>query len=110
MNALSDDIKLRNLSLLGSHDAGTYGLDPALGVSPDESGNFIQEIGDIPLIGEIPDYTLIKSWSQAQSNDITTQLNNGVRYFDLKIAINSRKSSACATVYTVLYLRIYYSN
>jgi glycosylphosphatidylinositol diacylglycerol-lyase len=104
MNALSDDIKLRNLSLLGSHDAGTYGLDPALGVSPDESGSFIQEIGDIYLIGKIADYTLIKCWSQAQSNDITIQLNHGVRYFDLRIAINSQKEfRMCHGLYGPLF-------
>jgi hypothetical protein len=104
MHALSDEIQLRNLSLLGAHDAGTYALDPALGVSPDESGNFIQEIGDIPLIGEISDYTVIKHWSQAQSSDITTQLNQGVRYFDLRICVDAQgEFRTCHGLYGSLF-------
>ncbi len=104
MGALSDDIKLRNLSLLGSHDAGSYGLDPALGVSADESGNFIQKIGNIPLIGKIADYTLIKQWSRAQSDDITTQLHHGVRYFDLRIGITSQEEfRVCHGLYGPLF-------
>jgi hypothetical protein len=89
MDALPDEIKLRNLSLLGSHDSGSYGLDPTLGVSWDKSNNFIHDVGDVPLIGKIVDYTLIKKWGQAQSNDITSQLKEGVRYFDLRIAMNT---------------------
>ncbi len=88
MNTLSGTIKLRNLSLLGSHDAGTYDLDPSLGVAPDEAGTFISTIGNIPVIGPIADYTLIKSWSQAQTHSITNQLMDGVRYFDLRVTVD----------------------
>lgn len=88
MNTLSDNIKLRNLSLLGSHDSGTYDLDPSLGVASDEAGNFIYKIGNIPVIGPLIDYTVIKSWSQTQTHSIANQLQDGVRYFDLRITID----------------------
>lgn len=103
MGALSDTIKLRNVSLLGSHDAGTYGLDPDLGVSPDAS-SFIQEVGDIPLIGDIADHTVIKSWAKTQSVDITSQLYKGVRYFDLRFVVDSQEEfRICHSLYGPLF-------
>jgi hypothetical protein len=89
MDALSGDQKLKDLSLLGAHDAGTYALYPSMGVSPDEYGNFIYTIGNTPIIGPLVDNTLIKAWSQTQQSDMTGQLNEGVRYFDLRFALDS---------------------
>ena len=88
METLADDIRLRNLSILGSHDAGTYGLEPSLGVAPDKS-KFLRKLGNAPLIGDIVEHVFIMDWAKAQSNDIKAQLNSGVRYFDLRIAVDS---------------------
>ena len=89
MDAISGDRKLKDLSLLGSHDAGTYTLYPSMGISPDEYGNFIYKIGNFPVIGALIDYTIIKAWSVAQTSDITGQLYQGVRFFDLRFAPDS---------------------
>lgn len=89
MDTLPEHLRLIELSLLGSHDAGTYGLNPCMGVSPDEYGNFIYTIGNIPLIGLIVDATIVKAWAQSQLSDISGQLNQGSRYFDLRFVLCS---------------------
>lgn len=92
MHALPEDLKLKDLSLLGSHDSGTYQLYPFMGISPDEYGNFIYKIGNLPIIGHLIDMTIIKAWSVTQANDITGQLSQGVRYFDLRFAPDANGS------------------
>ena len=91
MSTLAGTIKLRNLSLLGSHDSGTYGLDPCLGVAPDEAGNILFKIGNAPVIGPILDHTFIKNWSQTQTHSIADQLLDGVRYFDLRVTLDPQE-------------------
>lgn len=88
MKFLSEDIQIRELSLLGSHDAGTYNLDTST-VAPDES-QFLQNLGKIPVIGWIAKNLIIKTWAQSQSMNISEQLRSGVRYFDFRFAIDSK--------------------
>jgi hypothetical protein len=89
MDSLPGDRKLKDLSLLGAHDAGAYTLYPAMGVSPDEYGNFIYTLGHLPVIGGLLNSTIIKAWSQTQTSSMTGQLSIGVRYFDLRFAPDS---------------------
>lgn len=86
MKFLPDGIQIRELSLLGSHDAGTYYLDTSA-VSPDESSS-LQNLGKIPVVGWVARNLIIKTWAQSQSLNISQQLSSGVRYFDFRVVID----------------------
>lgn len=66
------NMKLIDLCILGTHDSGAYKVT--------KSVNAIEPSG-MPIICN----PIIKKWSITQKLDITSQLNLGVRYFDLRI-------------------------
>jgi uncharacterized protein YutD len=63
----------RNDIYLGSHDSATFDLDTEGG----RAGDFSEDIG-------MPDEKMEK-WFKTQQMYFTEQLNNGIRYFDLRI-------------------------
>lgn len=64
----------------GSHDSGSYWLDKSLGVTEDESPALRFLVSKIPCIASI-----VYRWSKTQSQSIQQQLENGVRYLDLRV-------------------------
>ncbi|KIH48017.1 hypothetical protein ANCDUO_21917, partial [Ancylostoma duodenale] len=71
---------------LGSHDSGaTETLNPKLPVANDESAS-IRRIGKAPCVRRG-----IKRWAVTQSYSIREQLDNGVRYLDLRVSYPPKK-------------------
>jgi hypothetical protein len=76
MSDLGDDIAdepISELTIPGSHDTGTYGA----------SGD-----GDLArdgLLSHCPDDAVCQSYAKAQSRGTTDELNDGIRYFDLRV-------------------------
>lgn len=69
-------IPLNQLAIPGSHDSGAYYLDPDTPISPGQPA-YIRRYGKILK-------SIIINWSLTQSYSISRQLNNGVRYFDMR--------------------------
>lgn len=67
---------LYQLVIPGTHDSGTYGLDPGRGFSKDSSktGDFLDPTGGTTL-----------AWGKAQDRDIRTQLLSGIRFLDFRV-------------------------
>ncbi|MFC3434369.1 hypothetical protein [Nocardia seriolae] len=67
---------LHQLVIPGTHDSGTYGLDPGKGFSRDSSafGDFLDPTGNTTL-----------AWGRSQDRDILTQLRSGIRFLDLRV-------------------------
>lgn len=74
-------VELKKLIIPGSHDSATFDLDTEGG----RAGDFSADIG-------IPDDKMEK-WFKTQHMDFTEQLNNGIRYFDLRIIKRSDTGS-----------------
>jgi hypothetical protein len=74
MAPLIGNIPLNQLAIPGTHDSATYYLD-GTAVSPDNPSQLLSSL----LPG------LFVPWSQAQAVDLTTQLNRGIRYLDLRV-------------------------
>lgn len=69
---------LNQLPMPGSHDSFTYSLNEDGPISNDES-SILQAVGKIPFVKHI-----VYSWSVTQQWTVTEQLDNGIRYFDLR--------------------------
>ena len=98
---INPQTKLQDLCLLGSHNAGTYGLTGEMGIAPDliHLRGFLNSCTMTALkcllIGFVIDWIIRKivfRFSQTQTLDITNQLNLGVRFFDLRIGVDSEKN------------------
>lgn len=75
-------LPLRDLALPGTHDSASGYLDPeganitAYGVEGGES-----------LVESVPEF--LAGWAKTQLNGLTDQLRAGVRYFDLRMVLNT---------------------
>ncbi|RWS21504.1 PI-PLC X domain-containing protein 3-like protein, partial [Leptotrombidium deliense] len=73
-----------------SHDSGTYALSTRNGVAPDrphlQSSVWVKLFGFIVL-------PIMKRWTKTQNLNITEQLINGIRYFDLRVATKERDNN-----------------
>ena len=76
------DVPIRQLSLPGSHDSGTFYLDSASSIAPGE-GKIIKDLACI--FGGVAK-RIIGNWSVTQTLDIYDQLKQGVRYIDFRVA------------------------
>lgn len=72
-----------SLTIPGSHDSGSYSLEIAHGLSPDRP-NF-REKWWYKMFPKIA-LRITKEWSKTQDIDIFSQLQNGVRYLDIRVA------------------------
>ncbi|CAK6431692.1 unnamed protein product, partial [Pipistrellus nathusii] len=85
MSALSPqlwDVPLNHLSIPGSHDTMTYGLNRTSPVSRSAS-RLLQALAKVlPCLLQ----PVVLRWSVTQELDVTEQLDAGVRYLDLRIA------------------------
>lgn len=85
MSALSPrlwDVPLDHLSIPGSHDTMTYGLNKRSPVSRSASPLLQALAKMLPCLLQ----PVVLRWSVTQDLDVTEQLDAGVRYLDLRIA------------------------
>ncbi|MEL6534940.1 MAG: hypothetical protein AAFQ98_05980 [Bacteroidota bacterium] len=84
---------LAELTLPGTHDSGTNDLQ--LEIAPDASGAIppLMEYGQADGATHIGDY--IRDMAQAQSLPIKTQLDQGIRYIDLRVCYQHNDWYTC---------------
>lgn len=80
-------LPLTHLTIPGSHDSGAYDLKLWGKIRWDSFAQIKRWLKFIPLLTK----PVIKRWSQTQKVDIRTQLQNGIRYFDMRVATKSEK-------------------
>ena len=86
MKDLSPEVRrtrpLSHLVIPGSHNSFTYYLDRTLPVGPDTDKG-VRQIGNrFPCVKPV-----IGRWSKCQRIGVTEQLNNGIRYLDIRVGI-----------------------
>lgn len=74
-------VPLLSLAIPGSHDAGSYSLDPHSEVAPDQPELYYPSV----FMGCFMKH-IIMNWTKTQTLAIKQQLESGIRYFDLRIA------------------------
>ncbi|XP_055592727.1 PI-PLC X domain-containing protein 3 [Uranotaenia lowii] len=82
MSKLPSELKavpIINLAIPGSHDTMSYGIKDNAEIAPDAD----------PIVGTLNKFIpcVVRRWAVTQRYDITEQLKNGVRYFDLRICM-----------------------
>ncbi|XP_078574565.1 PI-PLC X domain-containing protein 3-like [Branchiostoma floridae x Branchiostoma japonicum] len=91
---------LRNLAIPGTHDSASFYIDRTSEISPGETGVIKLLNGLLRLIDDAIDNSnpwfgnfleqvgknVVYNWSVTQGLCFTEQLNNGVRYFDFRVA------------------------
>lgn len=91
MTALANDIAnkpLNQLFIPGSHDSATYALESTFGKGQD----FSDKINALKITGVGFVVTSIaKNWAMAQDRTIYEQLNDGIRYLDLRVIYRDSK-------------------
>lgn len=73
-----------NNCVIGSHDSATYYLDKTGGFSPDGAESTLRNLH--AGLGSILT-NIIYNWSVTQTLNIAAQLDAGIRYFDLRVAV-----------------------
>ncbi|XP_019632600.1 PREDICTED: PI-PLC X domain-containing protein 3-like [Branchiostoma belcheri] len=88
---------LKNLAIPGTHDSASVYLDITSDISPGEIKtikDIIDSLAKIPSLGlEQIGKDVVYNWAVTQGSDFTEQLENGVRYFDLRVATGKSDSS-----------------
>ena len=87
MRDLPSEVKSRPLTALsipGSHDSFTYGLDKSLPVGPDES-EILRKLSKIFGLGPLV-RSIVYRWSTTQRVEVRGQLEAGIRYFDFRLS------------------------
>lgn len=80
-SALSEKT-LFDIMLPGTHDSGTYSLGD--NICPGGGGGKTNEILKVTNALLMPAQKIMKRWSITQNGNITSQLNAGMRYFDIR--------------------------
>lgn len=98
-------VPIRQLSMPGSHDSGGFYLDKNSSIAPDE-GKTVQNLAKI--FGSCAK-NIIYKWSLTQNLCTHSQLEQGVRYFDLRVAFDASTKSYCFVhgLYGVAYSTIF---
>ncbi|KAL5109683.1 PI-PLC X domain-containing protein 3 [Taenia crassiceps] len=76
------NVPLSQIAIPGTHNSGSYCIQESSPLSPDMSFEFLTS-----LLGLFFDVSFSK-WSLTQGTNFTTQLQSGIRYFDMRVAIN----------------------
>ncbi|WP_019961786.1 outer membrane protein assembly factor BamB family protein [Woodsholea maritima] len=81
--------RLRQITMPGTHDSGTYAITPLSAFGIDNVDPAIATLIDIarvlsPLLG-LTATSIIAPWSIAQGQNFKQQLDGGVRYLDLRL-------------------------
>lgn len=77
------DLQLNQLVLPGTHDSGTYNLSKEK-LAPDAEDS-IKQIWNLRADGSFGIEDFIHDWAKCQNLKFYDQLNNGIRYFDLRV-------------------------
>jgi hypothetical protein len=85
---------LSEVAIPGAHDSGTFDLDEA--DFDTQSGSDCTSY--TPIFTSVP--ALVKQWSEAQNIDYTRQLDDGVRYFDVRVAFTGNGQQGWRIVHT----------
>jgi hypothetical protein len=85
---------LSDVAIPGAHDSGTFNLDET--DFDTQSGSDCTSY--TPLFSSVP--ALVKQWSEAQNIDYTRQLDDGVRYFDVRVAYTGNEQQGWRIVHT----------
>ncbi len=85
---------LSDIAIPGAHDAGTFNLDAS--DFDTQSGSSCTSYDPIfPRVAE-----LVKRWSEAQNIDFTSQLEDGIRYLDFRLAYTGNATQGWRIVHT----------
>jgi hypothetical protein len=85
---------LSDVALPGAHDSGTFNLNES--DFDTQSGSDCTSYS--PIFARVP--ALVKQWSEAQNIDYTRQLNDGVRYLDVRVAFTGNVQQGWRIVHT----------
>ena len=88
------DIPLSEIAIPGAHDSGTFNLDAS--DFDTQSGSSCTSY--TPLFTKVA--ALVKRWSEAQNIDFTSQLDDGVRYLDFRLAYTGNAKQGWRIVHT----------
>ena len=82
------DVPFNRVALPGTHDSGTYVFNEELGASPDNSltSTIDSIIGGIDMLADAVLKNIFSRLCQCQTLSFTRQLEEGIRYFDMRIA------------------------
>ncbi|GFR68267.1 PI-PLC X domain-containing protein 2 [Elysia marginata] len=75
-------LPLSKIAIPGSHDTGAYNLDVNGPVASD-APSFVKYVSWLPGVKRIA-----ANWGNTQNLDLKQQLEAGIRYFDLRVAVN----------------------
>ncbi len=88
------DAPLSDIAIPGAHDAGTFNLDAS--DFDTQSGSSCTSYN--PIFPRVAG--LVKRWSEAQNIDFTSQLDDGVRYLDFRLAYTGNPVQGWRIVHT----------
>uniref|UniRef100_A0A4W5Q6N0 Phosphatidylinositol-specific phospholipase C, X domain containing 3 n=1 Tax=Hucho hucho TaxID=62062 RepID=A0A4W5Q6N0_9TELE len=84
--SLHQDVLLNSLVIQGSHDSFSFYIDESSPVGPEQTDavqNFVSVFGTVAK-------KLMRKWLATQTMNFSTQLEAGVRFFDLRISTKPR--------------------
>ena len=85
---------LSDVAIPGAHDSGTFNLNES--DFDTQSGSDCTSYS--PIFARVP--ALVKKWSEAQNIDYTRQLDDGVRYLDVRVAFTGSAQQGWRIVHT----------
>lgn len=83
MRAYVANVPMVDLTIPGSHDAGSFAITDESPVAPDGIP-YMESISRLPLVGHLAKQVAAR-WSIAQGRTILEQLRSGIRYLDLRV-------------------------
>ena len=102
-----ENLTIREISMPGTHDTGTYAISEKSEITPeiasnipvkwDDNGMFVTEKVN-SIKAELEKYLpadrvteILAIWAKAQRHSIYAQLQGGVRYFDLRVIVKNNE-------------------
>ena len=99
------DTPFSRVALPGTHDSGTYAFNDELGAAPDSDLTMKIDdiIGGVDALADIVLKHIFKRLCQCQTLSFERQLEEGIRYFDMRIASHADSNTfhTCHGVYCV---------
>lgn len=83
MSALIRDYPLGNICIPGTHDSGTEPISTASDIDS-TAPSVVKNLGNVSLLREVVRPIAVK-WAKTQEMSIGDQLNQGIRYLDIRI-------------------------
>lgn len=86
MSSLNGNVKLNNIIIPGTHDAGTWPFNGKSYISKSgDQPELLQMLNNFKELGGNQIKQIFANWSRTQDSSIISQLNKGVRYFDIRL-------------------------